>query len=202
MSRNSASGANMALGEIHPEYNTLEQPLALTINAERRLLSASDAARRFLAQDRRISDRLGYLSGSTLSAGARIEAAIRTAMRHSGAAGRILLGDGADALRIDIVALNSETQTGQFLVLISDPQMANRSRVDAAIRKFELTPSETRLLRSLSEGRTVPQAAACLGVAYSTARTHLQRVFDKTGVRRQADLIRLLERGSHPAFAG
>jgi DNA-binding CsgD family transcriptional regulator len=43
-------------------------------------------------------------------------------------------------------------------------------------------------------GRTLTDAAAALGVARSTAKTHLDNIFSKTGVARQADLIRL---GSH-----
>jgi DNA-binding CsgD family transcriptional regulator len=31
-----------------------------------------------------------------------------------------------------------------------------------------------------------------LGVARSTARTHLQRLFEKTGKRRQVDLLRMV----------
>jgi DNA-binding CsgD family transcriptional regulator len=31
-----------------------------------------------------------------------------------------------------------------------------------------------------------------LGVAPTTARTHLQRIFDKSGARRQSDLQRLI----------
>ncbi|WP_255608132.1 hypothetical protein [Methylosinus sp. Sm6] len=38
-----------------------------------------------------------------------------------------------------------------------------------------------------------------LGTGHSTARKHLKRIFDKTGARRQAELVRLimeLESGS------
>jgi DNA-binding CsgD family transcriptional regulator len=33
--------------------------------------------------------------------------------------------------------------------------------------------------------------AASLGVSLATVRTHIRALFDKTGVRRQAELVRL-----------
>jgi DNA-binding CsgD family transcriptional regulator len=57
---------------------------------------------------------------------------------------------------------------------------------------FELTAAESRLLDILCSGASIPQAAALLGVARTTARTHLQRIFDKSGTRRQSDLQRLV----------
>jgi DNA-binding CsgD family transcriptional regulator len=38
----------------------------------------------------------------------------------------------------------------------------------------------------------VPEVASVLGVSESTVKTHLQRVFDKTGANRQADLVKLV----------
>jgi hypothetical protein len=40
--------------------------------------------------------------------------------------------------------------------------------------------------------RSVPEVAAALGVADTTIRTHVGRLFEKTGVRRQADLVKLV----------
>jgi DNA-binding CsgD family transcriptional regulator len=38
---------------------------------------------------------------------------------------------------------------------------------------------------------SVPEVARIYGLAPTTVRTHLQSIFDKTGVRRQADLMKL-----------
>jgi DNA-binding CsgD family transcriptional regulator len=38
----------------------------------------------------------------------------------------------------------------------------------------------------------VPEAAEELGIAETTVKTHLHRVFAKTGTTRQADLVRLV----------
>jgi DNA-binding CsgD family transcriptional regulator len=43
----------------------------------------------------------------------------------------------------------------------------------------------------IAGGRTVAEAAGALGIGVSTVRTHLLRIFDKTGTHRQADLVRM-----------
>jgi DNA-binding CsgD family transcriptional regulator len=53
---------------------------------------------------------------------------------------------------------------------------------------YGLTPAETRLLESLLAGRNFAETATSLGIALTTAKTHLDRIFQKTGVRRQAEL--------------
>jgi DNA-binding CsgD family transcriptional regulator len=56
---------------------------------------------------------------------------------------------------------------------------------------FGLTPTEARVFDHLAAGHSVAQTAAALRVKDSTVKTHLLRVYDKTGVRRQAELVRL-----------
>jgi DNA-binding CsgD family transcriptional regulator len=64
---------------------------------------------------------------------------------------------------------------------------------------FFLTPAEKRLLESLLSGRSLNESAAALGVAMTTAKTHLDNIFQKTGVNRQAELMRLAARAAPPA---
>lgn len=56
---------------------------------------------------------------------------------------------------------------------------------------YDLTPAETRVFELISEGRTQADIGQFLGVAASTVKTHLLRVFEKTGCRRQAELVKL-----------
>jgi len=58
--------------------------------------------------------------------------------------------------------------------------------------RFGLTPKEAEVLRTVVEVGGVPPAADVLGLSAATVRTHVTAIFDKSGVRRQADLIRLL----------
>jgi DNA-binding CsgD family transcriptional regulator len=64
---------------------------------------------------------------------------------------------------------------------------------------FGLTPAETRVLASLLTGRTLAETADALGVAATTAKTHLENIFSKTGVTRQAELMRLATSVAPPA---
>lgn len=59
-------------------------------------------------------------------------------------------------------------------------------------RRFGLTPAEARLALEMARGDGKQAAAERLGISYATARSHLSRIFDKTGVRRQAELVRLV----------
>jgi DNA-binding CsgD family transcriptional regulator len=56
---------------------------------------------------------------------------------------------------------------------------------------YGLTPAEARIAELLVGGATPAQVATELGLRGSTVKTHLLRVYEKTGVHRQSDLIRL-----------
>jgi DNA-binding CsgD family transcriptional regulator len=57
---------------------------------------------------------------------------------------------------------------------------------------FKLTPSEIRVLLAIVEVGGVPEVAAALGIGETTVKTHLRRLFDKTGAERQADLVKIV----------
>jgi DNA-binding CsgD family transcriptional regulator len=57
---------------------------------------------------------------------------------------------------------------------------------------YDLSPAETRVLELLVEGRTIAEASGELGISANTGKSHLQRVFEKTGANRQVDLVRLI----------
>ena len=65
-------------------------------------------------------------------------------------------------------------------------------------RTFDLTPAELRVFLSIVEVGGVPETAAALGIAETTVKTHLHRVFAKTGVGRQADLVKLAAGFANP----
>ncbi|MBR0990646.1 PAS domain-containing protein [Bradyrhizobium japonicum] len=62
---------------------------------------------------------------------------------------------------------------------------------DAIAAAFRLTPSELRVLMAIVEIGGVPGIAAKLGIAETTVKTHLGRLFEKTGAGRQADLVKI-----------
>jgi DNA-binding CsgD family transcriptional regulator len=69
----------------------------------------------------------------------------------------------------------------------SDEATATRLRLH-----FGLTPAEAAFAIEIAKGDGKRAAAARRGISYSTARTHLSHIFDKTGVSRQGELVRLI----------
>jgi DNA-binding CsgD family transcriptional regulator len=70
--------------------------------------------------------------------------------------------------------------------------------LDALALRYQLTPSELRVLIAIIDVGGVPEVAAALRLSQATVRTHLRHVFEKTGVRRQADLVKLIASQSSP----
>lgn len=62
----------------------------------------------------------------------------------------------------------------------------------ALTARFRLTPTEVRVLFGVVEVGGVREIARVLGMAEGTAKTHLKRLFTKTGTARQADLVRIV----------
>ena len=81
-------------------------------------------------------------------------------------------------------------------IFLIDPDVEARHRVDVVAVAYGLTPAEGRLLREVSNCRGLLEAAQNLKVTEATARTHLQRIFSKTGTRTQAELVSLLARSA------
>jgi DNA-binding CsgD family transcriptional regulator/PAS domain-containing protein len=75
-------------------------------------------------------------------------------------------------------------------------QVPSTSEVIA--KHYNLTPAELRILSAVVEIGSVPETAQALGIAEATVKTHLHRLFSKTGASRQADLVKLVARFSNP----
>lgn len=56
---------------------------------------------------------------------------------------------------------------------------------------FDLTIAEARVFERIVGGHTVARTASDLGIAHSTAKTHLLRIYNKLGVNRQSSLIHI-----------
>jgi DNA-binding CsgD family transcriptional regulator/PAS domain-containing protein len=63
---------------------------------------------------------------------------------------------------------------------------------DALISLFNLTPSETRILLEIGAGSNVRETALALKLSENTIKSHLARVYAKTGTSRQVELVKLL----------
>jgi DNA-binding CsgD family transcriptional regulator len=59
-------------------------------------------------------------------------------------------------------------------------------------RAYQLTPTELRVLLAIVNVGGISEVATSFGVAHSTVKTHVRRLFEKTGTARQADLVKLV----------
>lgn len=59
-------------------------------------------------------------------------------------------------------------------------------------KTYNLTPTELRVLLAIVEVGGAPEVAEALGIGEGTVKTHLKRLFAKTGTRRQADLVKIV----------
>lgn len=66
-------------------------------------------------------------------------------------------------------------------------------RCSSAANEYHLSPRETEVLGLLARGRSLQAIADSLNVAYSTVKTHTDRIYAKMGVHSRQELIILLE---------
>ena len=94
-------------------------------------------------------------------------------------------------------AMSLATATEYALLLAAEPQppaaevTGPEPPPDGAAGLARLSPRERELVTLVARGRTDAQIAAQLYITVRTVSSHLDRVRDKTGCRRRADLTRL-----------
>jgi DNA-binding CsgD family transcriptional regulator len=84
------------------------------------------------------------------------------------------------------------------VLFVRKRELNYKSGSEFIARTYDLTPAELRVLLSIVEVGGVPEVALALGIAETTVKTHLHRVFSKTGASRQADLAKLAAEFASP----
>lgn len=87
---------------------------------------------------------------------------------------------------------------GGMIFFSLDHAGLSQQRLDMAAVIYELSPMQRQLAGKVAQGLSLPEIAKALGITPNTARTHLQRVFDKTGVHNQSALVRVLLSAAAP----
>ncbi|RLQ21478.1 helix-turn-helix transcriptional regulator [Seongchinamella sediminis] len=77
-------------------------------------------------------------------------------------------------------------------IFISDPDLHESASRQALAELFELTPAEANLAILLARGLSLAEASTAQNISQHTARAQLKSIFAKTGVSRQAELVRLI----------
>jgi len=132
--------------------------------------------------------RLGDIVRSALS-GTRV----RTMCFPSSSRGRALMilvasVKGAELHRSDFRHLRSAAA----ILFICDPGSPAQIPASWLMDAYGLTLGEARVVRAVSSGAAVADTARRLRISPNTVKTHLRRVYEKTGTGRQAELTRLM----------
>ena len=180
----------------------------LLVDAQARILFDNHVARALLDDRDGLELEAGTLSASDADGAQTLRGLIAScaadANAASGSGGEVALRRGPGRLALDVLVtpIQPETATATILlplpqravaiVLISDPEKQKRARVKSLRERFGFTPAEAAFALEIIKGDGRQATADRLGITVGTARSHLSKIFDKTGVRHQAELVRLL----------
>lgn len=169
------------------------------------LLAANASACRLLACANTLLTRDGALrcaaTATQVRLGAAIDDLLRAEPRRTGTSSvptrSVLrlhpLKDRSRTLVLQMFALQRSAATpGVALVLVHDLAAPPLPDPQALAQVFGLTPGELRVAHQLAAGASAQDIARSHGVAVSTVRCQIRVLFDKVGVRRQAELVATL----------
>jgi len=177
------------------------------LNTAGRIVHANEAARDILAT----GEVLWSVAGRLVATDGQVNQALRDMLA---ACERGDAANGTKGIALPIVACDGEHYVAHALPLTSRGRRdSDAATVAIFVRKatliapassevigrtFKLTPTEMRVLLAIVEVGGVPEVAEAFGVADTTIKTHLGRLYEKTGLGRQADLVKLVAGFSTP----
>ncbi|BAV48984.1 LuxR family transcriptional regulator [Mesorhizobium loti] len=191
--------AAIARSTFQTVLDTLTAPILL-VTADLHVVHANPAAQDIVATGELLNIRNGVLSANVAAVSSALAVAVSQAAQDESAIDRKGLGvpirwrDGSAGalhvlpLRPGRGSFDASVVAAVFVARADTPFVAPTALVAAL---FGLTPAEARVFEQIAAGRTVEETSDALDIGRSTVRTHLLRLFDKTGVRRQAELVQL-----------
>lgn len=190
--------AMLGHGDTSLEY--FDHP-AIRLDPDQTILWMNDAAKEALADHPALMTSGAYLRTRFAKDRAPLASALKAMADLTVMEFRPSIGRREEA-HTQPLLLGGETGQGMHLIWISiidqmlivkfADRAAEKHLVERGVKLFALSEAQQRLAALLLEGLDTPAAAARLGVSLNTAKTHLQRLFDKTGQRSQNGLIRAL----------
>jgi DNA-binding CsgD family transcriptional regulator/PAS domain-containing protein len=183
------------------------------VDSSSRLVHANRAAEQMLSEATAVTARSGRLATIDGRATNVLDAATEAAATGDAALGAKGIGvsiearDGSHFAAHVLPLTSGERQdAGRQMraaaaVFVTPTTIAVPTGAQLVAKTFDLTPGEQRALARIVEIGGVAETAEALGVSDATLKTHLSRIFSKTGTQRQADLVRLVAGFSSPLRA-
>jgi DNA-binding CsgD family transcriptional regulator len=164
----------------------------LLADASARLCHANQVARLLLeAGDGLRLDRQGVLRAGTTAETVQLHREIARSANPAADAAPLALTlhrrEGQRPLQVLITPLPSGA-----MLRACDPDRLPALASGPLRNFYGLTAAEAAVAQHVVRGEGLREVATRLGLTVATVKTHLQHVFDKTGTRRQAELVRLL----------
>lgn len=171
-----------------------------------RLIHRNASGAQMLASREPLSLQSGRLSVAQNDA---FDAALLAASRPDGAAASVPLSDMIErrwmAHILPLASRRHRVTQGReeahVAVFVQEVTLEQPAALEAIARFYRLTPAEVRVMVAVIDTQSAVEIADRVGCAETTARRHLHNIFEKTGARRQADLVRILASFSGPATA-
>ena len=174
----------------------------LELDRRGRILEGNDRARSILRHGDGLLDRNGMLRARAPADQVRLDRLVGDALPASGA----VAVSGSMVLRRSSVVppfvvhvkpvIGPQADHGArhvaALVLIVEPGRPHRINPGLVATTLELTPAETRVAVGLAEGKSVGDMADATGHTKAAIYWHLQQIYQKHSISRQADLVRLV----------
>lgn len=180
--------------------------LAIALPSGEVIVRNEEAARIFDMKDGLRKNASGALIADdpdqTAELAAALAAAAETA-RGEGAASERLMAlarpSGGAPFLVDVAPLRDSKAEIDIalegaLITIIDPDRVPYLRMDRFVALYDLTPAEAEVCGLIVQGLPVAEIAERRGTTPVTAKNQVAAVLDKTGVSRQAELIRLVIR--------
>jgi DNA-binding CsgD family transcriptional regulator len=186
-------GRWLIVGEVLFDAH-LGDEVAVRVNAGGDVVWSSRLALERLGDDGSFVVRAGRLRLRDRRLDVRLQSSIRWAAGLGGplmprrGAVPIVVENAPGAMRVAWVIAEDH---GHALVLLDDPRPLTE-RIDNAAQVYGLSPAQRKLALAIADGRSPADYAARAGVSLNTAKTHLKRLFEKTGVSSQPALVRAL----------
>jgi len=144
-------------------------------------------------------DRIVLASSSEQQA---LDAAIGIALRGSGTS-NVQVGGSAPGRRFHVVVMHARRDwrfCGQPDLGIGALIMFMADSREGVLSSYGLTQAEARVALAAADGAMNGEIARKLRLSRNTIKTHLRRVYDKMGIRRQAELVRVLAASAGSGF--
>lgn len=171
-------------------------PALVLLDAQGTVVFANGRAEQLL----KASDRLRLVAGRLVVEG--LQQARLDALLKASSTGESILGISRPAGKPNIWLIRVPMSLGEnappdarrptVALMIHDSAAIDMIDLDGFAKVHGLTPAEARLMSLLLEHTSLPPVSQALGVSIHTVRSQLRTIREKTGARRQAELVRML----------